>query len=345
MTTKYIPQASDADGYNDLHWRLLRGQIKEVGPRVDVQTGEAKPQFDVTKPLRIAGIANAAIVDRVNEMLDPRGAMLVNYLKNPVILLNHDYGQPIGSATLVEVKDDGVHFEAEIGRPDLAPLTDTQSNARSLIGQGTLQTVSVGFIPLEMSSPEYDDAGNLTKPAIYTKWELLEISVVSVPCNADSIFQMKELNMRTHSPRATGSLPMAPAHARSVPSPGAAPAGQQEPDGDEPVHGTAGEMLKAVLEHVGGLKSCAEKTLELHQELHKSMASLHDKVDKMGAEPTDAPGDAPVQTPSGTDGQAEPVKALTARIEKMEAGITKIAQAIAVIAKNVSEVSNGPVRL
>lgn len=304
---RIVPPASDTS-----NWRMLRGTVKVVDP----QTGEERPGLDAAKPLNISGVANAAIVDRVNEMLDPRGVVLTNYLKNPVILADHNYYKPIGTCTKIDVQEDGVHFEAQVGRPDLAPLTQDQIDKRSQIAQGILKTVSVGFIPLEMTPAEFDDAGNLTKPAIYTKWELLEISVVSVPCNADSIFQMKEYAMKG----AAGALPMGQTPSTKkdgAPAPGT---GQS----DEPPMGTAGEMLKAIHECVGQSKDYMVK-------MHEKMDALHTKVDALKpadpAEPDEDDKDV-TQTPSGTEGKPEPIKTLEDRLVKLEANLSKLAEAV-----------------
>lgn len=312
-------------------WGRCAGTIKALN---DPETGEERVGLDPTKPLRIAGIANAAIVDRVNEMLDPRGALLANYLKNPKILADHDYTKDIGLATVVEPREEGLYFEADIGYPDLAPLTDVQIENRSLIAQGIRRTVSVGFIPLEMSPPEFDDAGKLVKPAIYTQWELLEISVVSVPCNADSIFQLKELSMS--SKRAAGALPMTP---KTGPAP--SPSGDGVGADQEPVQGTAGDYLKAIHEGVGHCKEYAVKTHEHVAALHEKMDSLHSKVDALKPdaesdheEPDEDDKDV-TQTPSGTDGKPEPTKALEGRIAKLEENIGKLADGFKVLADAV----------
>lgn len=142
----------------------------------------------------ISGIANANIVDRVLERLDPAGCDLENYTKNPILLANHSYNiyEAVGCVPTLEVKDDGLHFEGWVGDPQLGELTECQNTARSLISQGILQTVSVGFIPKGIEEAQYDDKGNMIQGAIITKWELLEISLIPVPCNADSIFTSEE---------------------------------------------------------------------------------------------------------------------------------------------------------
>lgn len=326
-------------GKSEMRWGVALAEIKLTSKFTDPKTGEERPGLDQSKPLKIAGIANAAIVDRVNEMLDPRGAVLQNYLKNPKILADHDYTKDIGLATLVEARDEGLYFEADIGYPDLAPLTEAQVENRSLIAQGIRRTVSVGFIPLEMTPAEFNEAGELIKPAVYTKWELLEISVVSVPCNADSIFQLKELQMSTKG-RAAGALPMGTAAKNDAP-----PAASNGSQTDEPVHGTAGDYLKAIHESVGAIKELCNKVYDAHKTMHEKMDSLHSKVDAMKPGADDKPGDGDeddkdvTQTPSGTEGKPEPIKALNAlkeRMDKTDSNIAKLADAVGKLAEKLS---------
>jgi hypothetical protein len=71
-------------------------------------------------------------------------------------------------------------------------LTDKQKEVRSLIAQRILKTVSIGFIPKEIEAPEWDEeTGKVVKAARITKWEMLELSIVPVPANQDSLFDSK----------------------------------------------------------------------------------------------------------------------------------------------------------
>lgn len=139
----------------------------------------------------ISGIANANIVDRVQERLDPRGIMVVDYMKNPQLLAHHSYYCPIGQVEQLDIQDDGIHFEAWIGDPTKGDLTEMQEEIRSLVLQGILKTVSVGFIPRKIRAPLYSDQGELLEPMVIEQWELLEISIVAIPCNQDSVFGVK----------------------------------------------------------------------------------------------------------------------------------------------------------
>lgn len=117
-------------------------------------------------------IINTATVDRSGEVVLPEGAMIENYLKNPVVLAFHDYYNfPVGKTTSLELTPAGW-----LAKGVFAP-TGAGQTARKLFENGFLKTASVGFIPLERS----------TQKNVITKWELLEWSFVPVPCNPDAL--------------------------------------------------------------------------------------------------------------------------------------------------------------
>ena len=177
-------------------YRLLGGKFQQVPPRfITKDAGETK-QFDPSMDrLEIAGIANANIIDRMDERLDPKGVDTTNFNKNRVLLSDHMYFNKsvIGRVTSVVPEHDGVHFDAFVGDPSKGALTDTQKDIRNLILQGLIQTVSVGFIPHKIQAPSFDDEGKLLDPAVILIWELLELSVVAVPANAGSTFEMRQI--------------------------------------------------------------------------------------------------------------------------------------------------------
>ena len=125
--------------------------------------------------------------DRDQDILEPKGCQLKNYKKNSVVLFAHDYHSlPIGRSVNIQATDD--HIEAEV---EFAPTSFAQE-VRTLCEQGFLKAASVGFIPLE-SEPieEKDDSGELVsrRGSRYKKWDLLEWSVVPVPCNFEALIQ------------------------------------------------------------------------------------------------------------------------------------------------------------
>jgi HK97 family phage prohead protease/HK97 family phage major capsid protein len=128
--------------------------------------------------LKITGYASTKDTDRVGDVIPPdawsKGG-LDNFKKNPIILFNHKYDQPIGRATEIEIDDKGLRLSAVISKK--VPQYD-------LIKDGILSTFSVGFLVKDADYDKEKD-GFIIKDA-----ELLETSVVSVPCNQDATFSL-----------------------------------------------------------------------------------------------------------------------------------------------------------
>lgn len=181
----------------------------EVGDENPTWHTKASGEFEVKslnldEKLYIKGIANAAEIDRTNEILIPAGLVSGPFNKNPVLLLGHNHDKPVGQVVRLQPEVDGVHFEAWIGDPKAAPLTDDQLKARSLVAQRIFRAVSVGFIPLKIRMPAYNDMGELVDPAKIEEWEILELSLVAVPCNAGSLFEVRDAG---GTPKALKEIP------------------------------------------------------------------------------------------------------------------------------------------
>lgn len=134
--------------------------------------------------LKIVGYASTADTDRVGDVIVPdawtKGG-LNNFQKNPILLFNHNYSQPIGKATSLEVDASGLKIEAEISK--------SAGPTYGLVKDGVLSTFSVGFM---IKDADYSDT---TGGYIIRDAELLEVSVVSVPCNQEATFSIsKSLN-------------------------------------------------------------------------------------------------------------------------------------------------------
>jgi HK97 family phage prohead protease len=142
----------------------------------------SEKEYDSSNPLNISGIANMASEDRMGDVILKDAWILDNYKKNPVVLFNHCYDNLVGKATSIEVTDNGLEISAEIGNPSMGyELTDTQKMVRSLLAQGILRAFSVGFMPLDA---KYDETN---EQFLITKAELLEVSLVTVPCQQESL--------------------------------------------------------------------------------------------------------------------------------------------------------------
>ena len=119
-------------------------------------------------------------VDRVGDVVEQNWD-LDNYKKNPVLLYAHDYSQlPIGRTN--PYMDGGkLKFDVEFVPKEIYPFAGT---VEAMVELGFLNAVSVGFKPLDMD-------GTRIKRS-----ELLELSIVPIPANAEALIERKGMGMR-----------------------------------------------------------------------------------------------------------------------------------------------------
>jgi len=146
------------------------------------QIKTVKMADDESSDIIISGYANTVTKDRAGDVI-PKDTWLKsnatsNYSKNPIILAFHDHSKPIGKATNWYADDNGLFIEAKISKG--------AGDVYHLIKDGVLSTFSVGFY---IHDAEYHSK---TDTYMITDLELLEVSVVSVPCNQDSTFSVSK---------------------------------------------------------------------------------------------------------------------------------------------------------
>lgn len=129
----------------------------------------------------IRGIASTPTTDRVGDIVEPKGAQF----KLPIPLLwQHRSDEPIGHVIKVDVTEDGIEIEAQIQSYDEpGELKNLLDKAWGMIKTELVKGLSIGFSPLEHS----DIKG--TWGYRFTKWEWLELSVVTIPANAEASIQ------------------------------------------------------------------------------------------------------------------------------------------------------------
>ena len=115
------------------------------------------------------------VIDRSEESVLPSGYDLSSFKKNPILLYQHDKSRPIGKIIAVELRPDGLYIEANVHK-----MLDPQ--AHYAVEQGILKTFSIGFMV-----KDYTEVDGVW---FWTEVELLEVSIVSVPDNQDSIFNV-----------------------------------------------------------------------------------------------------------------------------------------------------------
>lgn len=128
----------------------------------------------------IRGIATTPTVDRMGDIVEPLGMQQ----RGPVKLhLYHRHDMPVGLVQFGKATKDGIPFEATI--PDVqeaGTLRERVNEAWHSVKYKLLDAVSIGFGVLDGGS-ELMKSGGMR----FTKWEMLELSLVGVPANPDAV--------------------------------------------------------------------------------------------------------------------------------------------------------------
>mgnify|MGYP003670577345 CR=1 FL=1 len=144
---------------------------------------EAKSYKRGSKSLKIAGYANTITKDRAGDVVTAEAWAkgVENYRKNPVMLYQHKHECPIGRIEKIVVDKKGIYVEGAVSE-----AAEKIHGIQTLINDGALKSFSVGFRVKDGKYNRNDDSMTITEV------ELLEISVVSVPCNQDSLFSIRK---------------------------------------------------------------------------------------------------------------------------------------------------------
>lgn len=129
----------------------------------------------------ITGIASTPSPDRDGDIMDPDGAKFGS--ENP-FLWQHDRSQPIGNCAAKKVKE-GLQITAQLVKPtpDMpSQLVARLEEAWASIKSGLVKGLSIGFKPIKYA---YLDSGGIH----FLEWELLEVSAVTIPANAECSIQ------------------------------------------------------------------------------------------------------------------------------------------------------------
>ena len=144
---------------------------------------ETKAAKKGSKSLKIAGYANTITKDRAGDVVTAQAWAkgVENYRRNPVLLYQHKHDVPIGRVDKITVDKKGIFVEAAVSE-----AAEKNQGIQTLIKDGALKSFSVGFRVKDGKYNREDDS------MMITDVELLEISVVSVPCNQDSLFSIRK---------------------------------------------------------------------------------------------------------------------------------------------------------
>jgi len=127
----------------------------------------------------LEGVATTPTTDRIGDVVESKGATFANPLP---LLLFHDGRLPVGSVALTAASETGIGFRATLPTiPTAGSLRTRVDEAWDSIKAGLIRGVSIGFRALD-GGVEVLKSGGLR----FTKIEILELSLVAVPANADA---------------------------------------------------------------------------------------------------------------------------------------------------------------
>jgi HK97 family phage prohead protease len=179
--------------------KVLYFQTKFAGFQAKSIKNEKSGKED--KVITISGFASTPDVDRVNDRVLPTAfsKSLPVFMKNPVMLLQHDDNKVIGQFTETNIKSNGLEVTGDV-------MYDTDECMRK-IEDGVLGAFSIGFI---CKAYQYEDEqGHIIYTSmdgmsagyswddlwadgvirVITEVDLVEISVVATPANPYALFQ------------------------------------------------------------------------------------------------------------------------------------------------------------
>lgn len=128
-------------------------------------------------PVTVTGYASTVDEDIDGYVIAPEAYRkgLSTYMRNPILLFNHDRDKPIGVVRRAEIDSRGLLIDAEFD------MQDSFAAARaSQAERGILRAFSVGFRPT--AEPKFKD-----DKLYFNEVQLMEISLVSVPANPHAL--------------------------------------------------------------------------------------------------------------------------------------------------------------
>jgi HK97 family phage major capsid protein/HK97 family phage prohead protease len=155
-----------------------------------VLTIKAQPEV-AGQPRRFVGMATTPQVDRMGDIVDPAGAQY----KLPIPLLwQHDSHLPCGEVVSAKVSKKGIEVTCEIPWiEEPGTLKDRLDEYWQSVKAGLVKGLSIGFNPDWKAAEEIEG----TWGYVFKIWEWLELSLVTIPANADSgITAIKSADMR-----------------------------------------------------------------------------------------------------------------------------------------------------
>lgn len=137
-------------------------------------------------------VASDESTDRMGDVIRVSGWELANYKRNPIVLFQHKSDSPVGFSTKVWIEGKALMAQIKLAAEGTSPFIDT---LRKLLSQQIIKAVSVGFAPTKQPNYIRDKTNDQVIGLEFVGQELLEISLVSVPANANALQMAKSMHV------------------------------------------------------------------------------------------------------------------------------------------------------
>ena len=138
----------------------------------------------------LTGIFSTEDINSYGFWVSTKGIELARFKKNPIILNNHSsWGLPVGRVENIRIEKGELKGELIFDDSD-----EKGKQLKSKYEKGFMNAFSIGFEVVEMSNePSHLKVGQSRETV--TKCELIEISVVTIPSNANAVRLYKKGNL------------------------------------------------------------------------------------------------------------------------------------------------------
>jgi len=131
-------------------------------------------------------IINSGLVDASGDRYFLRGIEVDRFLKNPVLLYQHNkQSLPIGKFTEIRISEEGLIGMVEFYEPSqdlVGEHIDLVKTIVDLVDKGMLNGVSISTLDKETYCNEFGGEDIMS-------CELIEVSLVTIPCDKNSIIK------------------------------------------------------------------------------------------------------------------------------------------------------------
>lgn len=131
-------------------------------------------------------------LDRDGEVVVPQGMNSTEYESNPILFYNHDTNLPVGKCVKLARGNGSIKGEFRFAqRPEGFTGEYFPEFIASLVGQGIVKGISIGYAPEEGGTRRatIDDRKRYGQQVhtVYSKWKLMEVSVAPLQANPEAL--------------------------------------------------------------------------------------------------------------------------------------------------------------